>query len=158
AQRAAEIGSQAHRLIEWHLRRELGLPVKAAPNVSDKALLAFTAYEDWRRTVQLRPLAIEHVVWSAQHRYAGTLHLDAEMVLNGEVSRVVLDWKTTRRVFEEALLQNAAYVQAAVEMGEAAPVHGLIVRLPKTEAEARLIEVRTVPWESQARLFEVFLA
>jgi hypothetical protein len=75
----------------------------------------------------------------------------------GEVF-AVLDWKTGKAVYCEALLQNAAYAHAYVEMGHAKemPV-GLIVRLPKTETDPQF-EARVIHPKDQARLFDAFLS
>jgi hypothetical protein len=157
--KAGEIGNQVHALIEWNMRRELGLPVKVQPTISDAAQWAFMAWEDWRRQANLKPLAAESIVWSLQHGYAGTMDLLAEVDIEagGRVT-AVLDWKTGKAVYSEALLQNAAYVAALLEMKHAtAPVHGLIVRLPKVETDPAF-EVRHIPADEQVGLLEVFLA
>ena len=156
--KAGEIGTQVHALIEWNIRKELGLPVKEQPKISDAAQWAFMAWEDWRKQARLKPIDIERVVWSAQHGYAGTMDLLGEVDLP-EIGRTVavLDWKSGKAIYPEALLQNAAYVQALCEMGDAAPpLHGLIVRLPKVETDPAF-EVKHVKASDQAGLFQVFL-
>ena len=157
--KAAEIGSQIHALIEWNLRKELKQEPGPEPVVRDKATWGFMVYEEWRKTVQLAPLAIEQTVWSKSHRYAGTMDLYAGLLLepHGEV-RVVLDWKSGKGIYPEALLQNAAYVQALIEMGHAeAPVYGAVVRFPKVEGDPDF-EVRVITPDELATLFPVFLA
>ena len=156
--KAGEIGTQVHALVEWNLKKELGLPVGEEPKIGDKALWAFMAWEDWRKQARLKPIDIERVVWSAQHGYAGTMDLLGEVDLP-EIGRTVavLDWKSGKAIYPEALLQNAAYVQALCEMGDAAPpLHGLIVRLPKVETDPAF-EVKHVKASDQAGLFQVFL-
>jgi hypothetical protein len=53
------------------------------PRISDKALWAFMVWQDWQASVKLRPLALEQVVWSTTHRFAGTLDFLAEIILAG---------------------------------------------------------------------------
>ncbi|HAM41717.1 MAG TPA: hypothetical protein DCP69_10390 [Candidatus Omnitrophica bacterium] len=156
--KAADIGSQVHALIEWNLRRELGQIVGPEPTVQDKAAWAFMSYEDWRKATKLVPVAIEQVVWSTQHRYAGTMDLFADVLIEPYGScHVVLDWKTGKGIYPEALLQNAAYVQALIEMGHATTlVHGAVVRLPKVETDPEF-EVRIITPEEQVELFKVFV-
>ena len=157
--KAGEIGTQVHGLIEWNIRKELGLPVKEQPKISDAAQWAFMAWEDWKKQANLRPLAAEQTVWSLRHGYAGTMDLLAEVDVVG-AGRVtaVLDWKTGKAVYGEALLQNAAYVHALCEMTLATPpVHGLIVRLPKVESDPAF-EVKHVQAGEQDELLQVFLA
>jgi hypothetical protein len=156
--KAAEIGSQVHGLIEWNLRRELGQTIGPEPRVSDKATWAFMAYEEWRKTVNLVPRAIEQTVWSDTHGYAGTMDLYAELDLDGQRCLAVLDWKTGKGIYAEALLQNAAYVHALIEMGHAAaPVAGCIVRFPKVESDPDF-EVKVIPAAMQHELLLTFLA
>lgn len=157
--KAAEIGTQAHRYIEWTLKKELGqLVTGGTPPMSPKAMLAYQAFNEWRGRVQLMPRRIEQTVWSTTHGYAGTLDLLATMTVNGVPCPAVLDWKTGKGIYPEALLQNAAYVAALVEMGHAkGPVHGVIVRLPKVDKDPEP-EIRIIPPDAQAQLLEVFLA
>jgi hypothetical protein len=129
--KAGEIGSQAHALIEWDLRRSLGQVVGPEPKVVDDAQWAFMAWQDWARAVDLKPLAIEQVVFSLTHEYAGTLDLLA--AVNGVTT--VVDWKTGKAIYAEAHLQNAAYRTAINEMGHGPVSHGLIVRLPKVQTD-----------------------
>lgn len=139
--KAAEIGSQVHALIEWTLRAHLMQQVGPSPRISDKAQWAFMAWEDWRRSVSLKPIFVEQIVWSHMHGYAGTLDLLAE--INGKLT--VLDWKSGKAVYPEAHLQNAAYRAAIREMGHGEPEAGLIVRLPKVETDPDFEVVEALP-------------
>lgn len=157
--KAGEIGTQVHALIEWNIRRDLGLPVKAQPVVSDRAQWAFMAFEDWRKAHEFQPVVAEQVVWSREHGYAGTMDVLGAVTLPG-VGRVqaVVDWKTGSRIYDEAMLQNAAYVTALLEMGHAEPpVHGVIVRFPKVETDPDF-EVKHVHADEHPELLRVFLA
>jgi hypothetical protein len=183
--KAAQIGGKVHERIEWGLRKELlekaaeigdKRTMKAEPVLQDKALWAFMAWEDWRKTVDLEPIWIEQVVWSATNRYAGTLDLYAEFqitekLLNslsdeqakkiqgylGTRQRCVGDWKTGKGIYGEAILQNAAYVNALIEMGHAEfGCWGLIVRLPKVETDPEF-EARFILPTEIAEAMQVFL-
>jgi hypothetical protein len=157
--KAGEIGNQVHGLIEWNLKREMGKPVGEQPRISDAAQWAFMAWEDWRKQANLRPIDIEETVWSKQHGYAGTMDLLGELDLP-DVGRVVavLDWKSGKAIYPEALLQNAAYVNALIEMGDAPPpLHGVVVRLPKVETDPAF-EVKHIPANEQPGLLTAFLA
>lgn len=156
--KATDIGSEAHALIEWTLRSELKQAVGPEPRISDKAQWAFMAWEDWRKQANLVPLAVEQMVWSSTHGYAGTMDLYCELDLpTGGRGRVVTDWKTGKGIYAESSLQNAAYVHALMEMGQAArPVAGLVVRLPKVESDPEF-EVKFIPYEEQTPLLKTFL-
>lgn len=150
-EKAGDIGTQAHALIEWHLRRQLGLPVGVEPNVAPEALWAFMAFQDWAKSVDLQPRYVEQTVFSHTHGYAGTMDLLA--LVKGVLTLV--DFKTGKAIYGEALLQNAAYQSALVEMGAALPAAGLIVRLPKAQTDPEF-EVKDVP--PVADLMPTFLA
>ncbi len=149
--KAGDIGSQTHKLIEWNLRASLMQEAGPSPHVTDKATWAFMAWEDWKKSVNLRPIYIEQTVWSDTHGFAGTMDLLAEV--NGKLT--VVDWKTGKAIYPEAHLQNAAYRHAFREMRHGDPVQGIIVRLPKNtedpEFEAKLIE------ETEEELMGTFL-
>lgn len=148
---AQEVGSAVHALIEWNIRKELGQLVGPQPEVTSKVLHAFGAYEDWRRQVKFKPLAIEQMVWSDAHAYAGTMDLWAEV--DGEPC--VLDFKTGKAVYKEAKLQIAAYAHALREMGHGEPKAGIVLRLPKIETDPNFEAVRIPDLD---RYFQAFLS
>jgi hypothetical protein len=129
--KASEIGSQAHAMIEWTIKSMMCMEQGPAPIISPKAQFAFSRWLKWKNSVRLKPIHIEKTVFSYTYQYAGTMDLLAEV--NGEVA--VVDWKTGKAIYPEALLQNAAYRHAVREMGMDSPVKGIIVRLPKSEAD-----------------------
>jgi hypothetical protein len=149
--KAAEIGSQAHALIEWNMRKALGQVVGPEPKIEEKALWAFMAFEDWAKAVDLMPVLIEQTVYSHTHCYAGTMDLLARV--NGVLT--LLDFKTSKAVYGEAHLQNVAYQVALAEMGHQRAEAGLILRLPKIEQDPAFEAVQVPPANT---LFPTFLA
>lgn len=150
-ERASAIGSQAHRLIEWTLRKDLGQVVGPEPHVDPPALVAFVAFQAWAASVGLVPRLIEQTVWSKTHRYAGTMDLVADV----EGVPTLIDFKTSKAIYGEAHLQNVAYQVALAEMGHACPEAGLIVRLPKTTIDPAFEVAAVAPVDT---LMPVFLA
>lgn len=148
--KAAEIGNQAHALIEWNLKANMLMEAGPSPSVTDKAIWAFQAWEKWAKSVDLKPIFIEQVVYSTEHRFAGTLDLFAEV--NGVPT--VIDWKTGKAVYPEAHLQNASYRHALREMGHGDAKAGMIVRLPKVETDPEFEVVTAMP---EIDCFTVFL-
>jgi hypothetical protein len=149
--KASDIGSQAHSLIEWNLKASLMYEAGPSPHVTDKATWAFMAWEDWKKSVDLKPVFVEQTVFSETHGYAGTMDLLA--YVNDVLT--VLDWKTGKAVYPEALVQNAAYRHALREMNHGDAVQGLIVRLPKIETDPEFQVVKVEQPESE--LLSVFL-
>ena len=138
-QRAITIGGATHAGIEWHLRTALGEDAGLPPALPEAAAWAVESWKDWAKTVSLEPLAIERTVYCLDCGYAGTLDLYARV--KGVLT--VIDWKTGRAIYPEALLQNVAYRHAAALAGMTAE-QGLIVRLPRL-MEDPAWEVMTVP-------------
>jgi hypothetical protein len=147
---AGDIGTEVHNLVEWTIRTQLMQKVGSSPKIRDAAQWAFMAWEDWRKSVDLKPIAVEQVVYSTKYGYAGTLDLLAEV--NGVLT--VIDWKTGKAVYSEAHLQNAAYRQAIREMGHGDPKQGIVVRLPKNIEDP---EFEAVIADDETKSFNTFL-
>jgi len=162
-EKAGNIGSQAHALIEWSLRRQLGQIVGAQPEVVPEAAHSFACFESWAEVSEFTPKLIEQVVWSRQHEYAGTLDILGEArcmrsEAEGELVQFVGDWKTGKAIYPEAKMQSAAYIRALREMGHVTgDVWGLVVRLPKVAADPGFEAVWISPEEQQEH-FDAFLA
>jgi hypothetical protein len=162
---AADIGTAVHKMIEFNMRKHLRLEAEAPGALTDESLWAFMAYQDWERASELSPVFVEQTVYSKRYGYAGTLDWMGDVnnpeaiIVPSEKKRVrvVGDWKTGKGIYLEAMLQNAAYAEAAIEMGHADPdVAGMIVRLPKVTTDPGF-EVRFIPAKQRAELFRVFL-
>lgn len=149
--KASDIGSEAHEWIEWHIKSQLLHKAGPCPVIGPAAMLAVGAWERWKNSVSFKPLLCEQPVWSDVHQYAGTMDLLAE--INGTTR--LLDWKTGKKVYEEAKLQNAAYRHALREMGLADEMEGMIVRLPKIEGDPDFEVVPVI--EHEDALMETFL-
>ena len=149
-QTALDVGTRVHKLIEWELRRELGVKVGKAPAVSGEAANAFAQYRAWRDSVHLAPVAVEQTVWHKHDGHAGTLDLLSRV--DGELA--VVDFKTSKAVYPDYFLQNASYMASVNFMGKTLePVtRGFTVRLPKRAGDG--FEVRET--ERPADVYEVF--
>ena len=163
-EKAGDIGSQVHHYIEWIMRSTLGQETGPEPVLLPAAKTAFLAWDEWRSEVKLTPVAIEQTVWSNEYGYAGTMDLAALIdgpltatdYFTGESKTIecnqalaVMDWKSGKRIYPEAFLQNAAYRHAYREMGHGDPKLGLIVRLPKTDKDPSF-EAMWCPPEEEA--------
>jgi len=155
---AGTIGTEAHSLIDWTIRKELKQLVGTEPKISEQALWAFMAWDDWRKAANLSVNLIEEVVFSKRYGYAGTLDLGGEIDHEGGRATIVSDWKTGKAIYQEAHLQVAAYGHALVEMGHADVMPaGCIVRLPKVEDDPAF-EVLVIPPEDMKAIHKVFLS
>jgi hypothetical protein len=98
---ASDLGSAAHDLFERLARgetvhdRHVHMDVK--PHVR--------WFREFLQEVQPEFLYLEETVWSDTHRYAGSF--DAIARIGGET--VVLDWKTSKAIYDSVALQLSAY-------------------------------------------------
>lgn len=164
SQGAIDIGNEAHRLIEWRLLGELGLPRGEEPETSEPALWAVAAFEDWRRETRMKPTHSEHRLWSDELDAAGSTdaiccELDV-YVIAPKKRRVaaIADWKSSRALWPENDLQVAAYWYMAIERGLIdKTAWALILRLPKTIKDPGF-EARLIPPSGLKQLVEAFKA
>ena len=161
---AGNIGTQVHNRIDWTLKtdpRPQGLgrtDVGTAPPLSAEAARCFERWQAWRQTVLLEPICVEEQVYSETHKYGGTLDLLAWVDLKtdhkGKVLSIV-DWKTSKNIYESHRLQAQAYSHAAKEMELGNADRALVIKIPKgTKSEA----IEVVECEPREKLLPIFLA
>jgi hypothetical protein len=90
-------------------------------------------------------------VYSREHDYAGTLDVVGEV--DGQLA--VVDWKTSKAVYDEMRLQAAAYAQAWAEMYDLRVPDRWVIRLDKETGEFEPIRF---PRETFRRDLHGFLA
>ena len=98
---AADIGTQAHELVEKHINGEHWLD----SDYHEQAVDAFGAYVSWEEQSKLTVVEQEMQLVSEEYRFGGTP--DAIGEINGELCLV--DWKTSNSVYQDYLIQLAAY-------------------------------------------------
>ena len=106
--KAADIGTAAHSLVEWHIKGIDGEPPDFLSLDSDskvKAMEAFGAYLNWERMTKLEIVEQEMCLVSETYRYGGTP--DAIGMIDGVLC--LIDWKTSNGVYSDYLIQLAAY-------------------------------------------------
>jgi len=141
--KAAVIGTAAHAWIEWRTRQMLGEKVGDEPEIPDASLIAVEAWKEWAADVTFTPHVVERVVYCAECGFAGTLDWI------GDVKGVCTlgDYKTSKAIYPESFLQNAAYRHAA-RRHQLPTEQGMILRLPKTLEDlkaAQPFEAMVVP-------------
>lgn len=112
--KAADIGTAAHAMIETHINE--GDPKKALSQLTpaeggaefiEKATNAFEMYLKWEKQTGIKLLSKyqEIQLVSPQYKFGGTP--DAIGEIDGEI--VLLDWKTSNGVYQDYIIQLAAY-------------------------------------------------
>lgn len=136
--KAADIGNEAHAMVEYTLRKRLGLKVAAKPAMGKEAARCFLSWQKWFKSTGLTPLAAEKMVYCHACGIAGT----ADLIAEKKGKYYVLDWKTGKAIYEESFLQNIAYQHCWTQMGNKKTGGGAVVRLPKEGGD---VEVQMTP-------------
>ncbi len=148
---AGDVGTEAHKWIEWRMRLACLAEAGPEPIVRAAAAIAVRAFMEWAESVALKPVLVEKTLVSKVHGYAGTMDLVARV--HGVLTAVEI--KSSKSIYGEAHLQSAAYSVALEEMQYPKDMPGVIIRLPKSAGDAAFEVVTVAP---AAKLFPVFLA
>jgi len=147
---AKTIGQLTHEWIETHLRSRLYATLEPPLPVNEQVRKAIEAASAWIAE-HFRPFSMEHRLYSREHDYAGTLDVVGEV--DGRLA--VVDWKTSKAIYDEMPLQAAAYAQAWAEMNDERVPDRWVIRLDKETGE---FEPVTFPRETFRRDLRGFLA
>jgi hypothetical protein len=103
---AADAGTLAHAMVEASIK---DVPVVIPPTMDPEqvklARLSFSAFEEWFQGSHIELVETEMHLVSQQHRFGGTP--DAVGRLKGQLC--LLDWKTSKGIYPEYVIQLAAY-------------------------------------------------
>ena len=105
---AAESGTLAHEMVEKHIDGEdpmSAIPEGTPENIRADALRAFQSYEKWAETSTLEFYEQELQMVSEELQFGGCP--DAIGYIDGELS--MIDFKTSRSVYVDYMIQVAAY-------------------------------------------------
>ena len=112
AEKAADIGTLAHELVEMHIKGSDEATVidhaKGFPEMADTALAAYGAYLDWEEQSKLKILEQETPLVSEAFRFGGTI----DAVGSDMRQRLcIVDWKSSNAIYPDYLIQVSAYKQ-----------------------------------------------
>lgn len=86
----------------------------------------------WQTANDFKLVEAEHIVWSENYRFAGTL--DCICYKNGKL--YLVDFKSSKAIYDDFLMQISAY-RVGYEERSGREIQGLgILRLPKNETDA----------------------
>lgn len=144
----ATIGTLAHLMVENHLTGKEHIYPEYSKEDIDRAENAFIKFLDWEKQYQVKVIFNEKQLVSEEYRFGGTVDCYAE--INGKMT--LLDFKTSKAIYEEHIIQLAAYKQLLKENGyEVEEVR--ILRIGRTEEEG-FEERKEVNLENHWKLFE----
>lgn len=125
AEKAADIGTLAHEMVEAHINGAPpeGVLADADPEKASKARNAFAQYVIWERQTRITLLSRyqEMQLVSEEYRFGGTP--DAIGIIEDDL--VLLDWKSSNAVYSDYLIQLAAYghlIEHGVQMATKKPL------------------------------------
>ena len=131
---SADRGTLVHRVLETWAREQ------TVPDLTDFApeLRGYVqGLASWLLAARPRPSAVERIVGSVQHTYAGRMDLRA--LLDGRDCVVDLKTNPKGRVYDEAHLQARAYADAEVECGNPTP-EGIVIVAVGEDGNFEMVE------------------
>lgn len=135
SRKAVDIGSQVHHAIEDYIKRGVDPTGELSPEVQN----GFLAFLEWEHKTGVEWGTSELTLFSTAHGYAGTTDIIAD--INGH--RFLIDFKTSKAVYDEYRMQAGAYRQAYNEMYQE-PIHNVgILRLDKETGAPDFTDVTT---------------
>ncbi len=129
---AAEVGTLVHLLVMCRFTGQEPDLSTFTPEQVEKARRAFGKFEDWARPKRFAPLWIEQPLVSERWRYGGT----PDFVGNIDTEVTLADFKSGSGIFDEHVIQQAAYLQLIRELDPSLPIERVrIVRIGRDESE-----------------------
>jgi len=113
---AKELGTRVHDMAErWQTKGadHVKLMMEMLETDSKEERLSYTALLQFFSSYKFKPISLETKCFSRKHRYAGTVDYYGE--IDGKLT--VMDYKTSKAVYEGYPLQATAYASALLEEG-----------------------------------------
>lgn len=128
---AGKTGSAVHAWLEqFILARDAGHGFPAPPT-DPQVRSCCSAGRKWAIENEVRPVVVESVLFSRQHRVIGTMDLAATLSIDGHVS--VCDFKSSNRLHKSYGIQLSAYKAMLREQMGIEAEDRWLVRLSKTD-------------------------
>lgn len=150
----AAIGTLAHQMIASYLRGEETDTSEYSKVQIDQAENAVLSFFEWEKTHHIEPVLVEEPMISEVFRFGGTI--DCLGHINGELC--LIDFKTSRGIFPEMMIQLAAYRQLLVEHGYKVG-QTTILRIGRTDDEGfedRLVNELDKRWQIFLHALEIY--
>ena len=141
---AGRVGTLAHKMIEQFIKGGVvNLDNYSASEIS-KAKTAYYGYYQWFKDNDVKFLETEMKLVSEKYGYGGTF--DAVGIIGSGLSEklVILDWKTSNAVYDEFLVQLAAYRQLWLEHIDQKYT---VENTPAAKDNPQVLELRKKMWK-----------
>ncbi len=121
---AGDLGIRAHAAIQGILAG------KDRPDDPEVGVI-LDGFEAWRERMGIKIELAEHIVYSREYWYAGTVDAVAWIKVGSRWRAIVIDWKTSLGIYPEAACQVVAYGRAIEEMAGVKVHEHWVVRFGK---------------------------
>lgn len=142
-------GTLAHAMILAHLWGQKVDTADYSKNQIDAAENAFLSYLEWEKGKKIEPMIVEHPMTSSEWMYGGTP--DFFGMIDGIPT--LLDYKTSKALYDEHIIQVAAYARLIEEAGHEVK-DWKILRIGRDEDEG--FEVRDIKKAQLDVAWEIF--
>lgn len=130
---AALAGNIAHDMIECDILKKERPGFVCAPELLTKAENAFSQFKEWQEQTRIEIVATERSFVSERHQFGGTIDAIGRDV-KGRI--VLLDWKSSNGIYQDYLIQLAAYALLLEECApELTPSAFHLLRVAKESAD-----------------------
>lgn len=112
---AGAVGTCCHLMAECHFKKEEPDLSDFTPNQVNDAKKGFARLLAWEKKVDITPILVEKALVSEEHQYGGTIDLYAEIKTKDIARRVLIDFKTSKTINVEHLIQICGYKHLLIE-------------------------------------------
>jgi len=156
--KASDIGTLAHYLIECELKREKPDTSDYSQNAIEKAENSYLAFLEWRDQNKMETIASEIQLVSEKWGYGGTIDWIAKDRLG---RNWLIDFKTSKGIYNEFIYQVAAYQMLWEENNPTFPIHKVqILRIDKETGEFETKNISkaelTIGWKIFLHCLEIY--
>jgi len=153
--KAADIGTMIHKWLEEYVSAVINKTKIPKKPVNKEMQNAIDAFLKWIKDSNVEFISSEQKIYSRKYHYAGTFDLEA--LVNGK--RTIIDFKTSKAIYPEMLLQTSAYLKAKQEeTGKEYDGGVIILRLSKEDKDKRIESFEVVKDTNVENHFKCFLA
>ena len=131
------MGNMVHSWISHYINWKIGEGEKPEIPTNEIALKAITKWVNWEKTSGYTWHYSERIIYSQKWHYAGTLDAIAEK--NGKL--IIVDFKTSKKVYDEHKFQIAAYVKSVEEEFGEKIEDRVIIQLSKETGATKINEI-----------------
>lgn len=152
---SAKQGTLIHSILESYVgKREVDLSAYEDKDIDNAEYLFFNKFLPWAKEVNFKPIFSEKEFVSEENKFGGII--DAYGEIDGK--KVLIDFKTSKQIYEEHLIQLVAYWKLLEENGIVVD-KAIIVNLKreKQEIEFKDIDKKSIKFEPYWNLFKALI-